>query len=205
MRRTPIAVLLVVTQGATRVEVVDHDLLADPAPALMISANNRLTARSGRAAAIGRQGWPGYVAECQRLSSAAGPAGVPQGTAVAMRGAPDPGSPHHWIIHAITLAYDHHDHRVLATPEVVYGAVRAGLEKAELFQIEAVATYLMALRDGYHAASLDLVAQACCQAIVDHASIARTVRRIAICEPKDEHPYLARDTLERVTAQRRGA
>lgn len=200
----PIAVLLAVTLGAVSVEVVDHDLLADPAPALLVSANNRLTARSGRAAVIGRQGWPGYAAECQRLSSAAGPAGVPRGTAVIARGAPDPAAPHHWIIHAITLAYDHHDRRVLATPEVVYGAVRAGLEKAELFQAGAVATYLMALRDGYHAASLDLMAQACCEAIVDHAGIARAVRRIAICEPKEEHPYLARDTLERV-ARHRGA
>lgn len=197
-----IATLLAVMQGATRVEVVDHDLLADPASALMISANNRLTARSGRAAAVGRQPWPGYTAECQRLSSAAGTAGVPQGSAAIVRGALDPGAPHHWIIHAITLAYDHHDRRVLATPEVVYGAVRAGLEKAELFQIEEVATYLMALRDGYQAASLDLIAQACCQGIVDHASIARAVRRIAICEPKEEHPYLARDTLERVAKQR---
>jgi O-acetyl-ADP-ribose deacetylase (regulator of RNase III) len=188
--------------GTTRVEVVNAGLLETDAPAIMLSANNGLRAnptRPSRSLDVERRAGPTYHEECAWLSRSAGLEGLKTGTAVVM-GSGDLGQngPIRWVLQAVTIHYDQNKKRTPATPEIVYHAARAGLEKAEIYRIGAVATYLMATRPDYRTASPDEMAEALFNAILDHAAIASSVEVVRICETDPTNHQMAQRALSNV-------
>lgn len=111
-------------------------------------------------------------------------------------------TPLRWVIQAITIRYDQQKNRTPATPEVVYRAVRAGLEKAEVYRIPAVATYLMGLKPHYRTAPEDQMAEALFRAMLDHAMIATSTHHLRICEDDPSRLDLADQTLRWIAKQR---
>jgi len=190
--------------GATTIQVSDGNLLTQPVAAIMISANNHLNGQSSWAKDIRLAAGPRYEAECRRLVAATGARGFHQGTAVVTGGYQMArGNDRRWVIQAITIAYQD-GHRVRATPDIVYAATRAALEKAEVFQVPSVAAYLMAARYPDYATSPAIaMAEALCYALLDHAMIAVTVRQIILCEHNQrgddfDRVKTARDALQTV-------
>jgi O-acetyl-ADP-ribose deacetylase (regulator of RNase III) len=189
----------IVQIGTTRVEIVSEGLLATNAPAIMLSANNGLRAnptRPSRSRDVEQRAGPAYHEECARLSRSVGLEGLKTGTAVVM-GSGDLGQngPIRWIIQAVTIHYDQNKKRTPATPEIVYRAVRAGLEKAETYRIDTVATYLITIRPDYRTAPADDMAEALFRAVLDHAAIASSVQLIRICEPDLANYQMAQRVL----------
>lgn len=174
------------TVGNTIVGVAQAHLFQAGAEAILLSANNGLRTskvRPSRARDVEQNAGPNYEVECQRLVAAAGPDGLPVGSAwVTTGGALAMGRTNRWVIQAVTIHYDAQGGRTPATPQVIYKAVRAGLEKAELIRANSVATYLMAQSPGYGTPTPDAVALELCQALLDHAAIAASVQRLMICE-----------------------
>jgi O-acetyl-ADP-ribose deacetylase (regulator of RNase III) len=189
--------------GATRVEIVNAGLLEANTSAIMLSANNKLKAGSGWSREVEKHAGSMYLEECAWLSRSAGSQGLSPGTAV-VAGAGDLArtSPIRRIIQAITIRYDNNSQRVPATPEIVYGAVRAGLEKAEIYHIGAVATYLMAVRPGFATAPPEEMSEALFRAVLDHAAIASSVKLVSICESDPSKYLLAQGALNKVAGKR---
>lgn len=192
------------------VVVEQIDLLAGPTASVILSANNNLRASATRwswSQEVETRAGAAYVAECERIARAAGTEGLAQGTAAATSaaGLTSRGGPT-LVLQAVTIRYDRHGQRHGASPEVVYAATRAALEKAEIFGADSVATYLMGIRPGYSAgASTDSLADAHCLALLDHAAISRMIRRIAIRESDPRRVGLATAALARCSAIRLSA
>jgi O-acetyl-ADP-ribose deacetylase (regulator of RNase III) len=169
----------------------------------MLSANNNLKAGSGWAKEVEKRAGSMYLEECKWLSRSAGLQGLSQGTAV-VAGAGDLArtGPVRWIIQAITIGYYNDGQRVLATPEIVYRAVRAGLEKAEIYHIGEVATYLMAVRPAFATAPPGEMSEALFRAVHDHAAIASSVELVSICETDPSNYLLAQGALNKIDAKR---
>jgi O-acetyl-ADP-ribose deacetylase (regulator of RNase III) len=165
------------------IEVVVGDLLTQPVEAVMISANNWLRGKSSWAGKIKAKAGPAYDAECQELSQSYGPRGISLGRAVVTGGyGLAHGDLRRRIIQAITIAYPGNP-RVRATPEILYRATRAGLERAEFYRVSSVATYLMAARfPDYATKPEQVMAEALCRALIDHAASASSVIHAIICE-----------------------
>ena len=185
--------------AGTTIEIANQGLLPTTAAAIMLSANNHLKASPTRwrwSQEVEKQAGSSYQDECAWLSRSAGPDGLHQGSAV-VTGAGDLAAttPLRRVVQAITIHYDQTGKRRPATPAIVYRAVRAGLEKAEIYPIPAVATYLMAIRPGYGAGSDDQLADALFRAFVDHAAIAASVAQIIVCETDPARLALARRAL----------
>lgn len=194
--------------GATRVEIVNAELLEANTSAIMLSANNKLEAGSGWALKVKKRAGSMYLEECAWLSRSAGLQGLSQGTAVVV-GAEDlvRTSPIRRIIQAITIGYDENNRRIPATPEIVYRAVRAGLEKAEIYHIGEIATYLMAVRPAdakgpFATAPPDEMSEALFRAVLDHAAIASSVKLVSICETDPSNHLLAQEALNKIAAKR---
>ncbi|HEX5414185.1 MAG TPA: macro domain-containing protein [Chloroflexota bacterium] len=180
--------------GQVSIDVVEGNLLAQPVTAIMLSANNKLEGGSGFANTILSLAGPTYEQECEEVARAAGPEGLRTGSATVVGGyGLAQGNLRRRVIQAITIHY-RHGNRTPAPPEVVYRAVRSGLEKAELYRVSSVATYLMAMRPGYRTQLPDIMAEALCRAVIDHATIAGSVSRIVIVEESSRVPGL--DTLQ---------
>lgn len=185
------------------IQVVRGNLIEQPVAALLLSANNRLAAGSGRSLAVEGLAGRAYVAECRALA-ALGPDGLPLGSAVVTSGGKLVlGGHRRWILQAITVGYRADRSRIPATPGILYGAVRAALERAELLRIDAVATYLMAQRPGYATRPADEMAEALCGALLDHAAVAASVRRIILCEQAAADVARATKALDRASTARR--
>jgi O-acetyl-ADP-ribose deacetylase (regulator of RNase III) len=186
------ASLAKIVVGDVVIDVVDENLLDQPVEAIMISANNLLRGKSGRAKDVKKAAGPIYEAECSELADAFRPAGVPQGTAVVTGGYNlAQGNVRRRVIQAITIAY-HSSVQTKASPEILYRATRAGLEKAELYRVTSVATYLMTARAGYATHPEAVMAETLCRTLIDHARIARSVNHIVIAERNDS------STIDRV-------
>ncbi len=164
------------------IEVTQGRLVDQPVAALLLSANNQLNAGSGWSLECERLCGPGYCAECREVAAAAGREGLPRGSAVVTGGGKlAQGGRRRWILQAITIRYEPDGTRVKASPRIVYRAVRTALEKAELFRIESVATYLMVQKADYRNGTADEMAEALFRALVDHAAVASSVKRIVVC------------------------
>jgi len=192
--------------GATRVEIVNVGLLDANTSAIMLSANNKLKASPKRPSwsqEVEKRAGSMYLEECAWLSRSASSQGLSPSTAV-VAGAGDLArtGPVRWIIQAITIRYDDHGRRVPATPEIVYRAVRAGLEKAEIYHIGMVATYLMAVRPAYATAPPNEMSEALFRAVLDHAAIASSVELVSICETDPSNYLLAQGALNKIAAKR---
>lgn len=192
--------------GTARIGVIQQDLLPAQVSAIMLSANNHLRASPTRwswSQEVERRAGQAYVDECTWVSQSAGPDGLVPGSAVVMgAGALAPGSRLRFVIQAVTIRYDRSGSRQPATPQIVYRAVRSALEKAEIFHVDTIATYLMAIRPGYGAVSDDLLADALCRALVDHAAIAHSIQEILICEADPGRFALAEQALSKAAARR---
>jgi O-acetyl-ADP-ribose deacetylase (regulator of RNase III) len=188
--------------GRTSIEVIAGDLLEQEVGAVMLSANRQIKAGSGCALAVEQRAGRGYLAEMERMVRTAGPEGLARGGAAVMSGGAHRGGEiRRWVLQAITMEY-RHGQRVPATPEVVYGAVRAALEKAEAFRMPSVATYLMVQRPGYGSARPEVMAEALMEALVDHAAVATSVRRIVVCETDAVKLTRAVEALQHVLRRR---
>lgn len=125
--------------------VVAESLLTLEAEALILSANKRLNGGSGLSAAVERAG-PTFMAERDRIVPTGPSNGFFRGTAVVTSsGNLAAGRLRRRLIHAITIKYEH-GHRLPTTPEIVYAAVRDALDRAEVYGIGSLGTYLMATR-----------------------------------------------------------
>ena len=96
-----------------------------------------------------------------------------------------------------------HGHRLPTTPEIVYAAVRDALDRAEVYGIGSLGTYLMATRTArageapWATAPREVMATALVRAILDHARIANHVRTVTICETEPERLDMAWEALRR--------
>ena len=192
-----------VTVGNLTVNVVAENLLTIEAEALILSANKRLNGGSGLSAAVERAAGPSFVAERDRIVPTGPSNGFFRGTAVVTSSgnlAADG-----WrrrLIHAITIKYEH-GHRIPTTPEIVYAAVRDALDRAEVYGIGSLGTYLMATRTArageapWATAPREVMATALVRAILDHARIANHVRTVSICETEPERFDMAWEALRR--------
>jgi O-acetyl-ADP-ribose deacetylase (regulator of RNase III) len=184
------------------IEVIRGRLVDQPVAALLLSANNRLANRTGRSLDVEHAAGPTYAAEC-RDRAAGGSEGLPLGSAVVTGGGQlAAGSYRRWILQAITIGDRSDNSRIPATPGIVYSATRAALEKAELFRIDTVATYLMAQRPGYATRPPDEMAEALCRALRDHAAVAVSLTRILLCEEDATAVARATQALDRTRAGR---
>ncbi|MBI4491360.1 MAG: hypothetical protein HY690_01015 [Chloroflexi bacterium] len=195
-----------VTIGRTTIEVLAGELLDQPVEAILLSANNGLKANQTKwswSREVEQRAGAAYTAECRDVVAAAGTNGLAQGSAV-VTGAGC--LAHHrelrWILQAITIGY-RPGQRAPATPAIVYGAVRAALERAETFRVASVATYLMAIRPGYGAPSPEALAGALMRALLDHAAVATSVQRVVVCESNQSRLDLALSALEQGAEERR--
>jgi O-acetyl-ADP-ribose deacetylase (regulator of RNase III) len=184
------------------IEVVQGRLAEQPVAALLLSANNRLANRTGRSFDVEQAAGPSYVVECRDRAAGCGD-GLPLGSAVVTGGGRlAAGSYRRWILQAITIGYRSDNSRIPASPGIVYSATRAALEKAELFRIDSVATYLMVQRAGYATRPPDEMAEALCRALLDHAAVAVSVARIVLCEEDATGVERATEALDRARASR---
>lgn len=179
--------------GGAVIDVVDGDLLAQPVEALMISANNLLRGKSSWAGKVRMRAGLAYEAECRELARSHGTDGIGQGRAAVTGGYElARGNLRRRIIQAITIAY-RGNARQKATPEILYRATRAGLERAEIYRVSSVATYLMAARPQYATRPPDDMAETLARALIDHAASASSVTQVVICEHNEPA-----DTFDRV-------
>ncbi|MGH2460935.1 MAG: hypothetical protein ACRDIY_18925 [Chloroflexota bacterium] len=192
--------------GETTIEIVAQNLLQMTTPAIMLSANNNLRTSPihwSWSQEVEKRAGSTYREECSWVSRSAGPTGLPQGcAAVTGAGALSTSTSLRWVIQAITTHYDNHSNRRPATPEIVYQAVRAGLEKAEVFRIDAVATYVMAIRKGFSSASDDQMAEALFRALFDHAAVASSLKCLMVCETDAARLATAVTAMNRVVQTR---
>ncbi|MSQ43655.1 MAG: hypothetical protein EXR45_05540 [Chloroflexi bacterium] len=192
-----------VTVGNLTITVVAENLLTLEAEALILSANKRLNGGSGLSAAVERAAGPSFVAERDRIVPTGPSNGFFRGTAVVTSsGNLAAGRLRRRLIHAITIKYEH-GHRIPTTPEIVYAAVRDALDRAEVYGIESLGTYLMATRTArvgeapWATAPRDIMATALVRAVLDHARIANHVRTVTICETEPERFDMAWEALRR--------
>ena len=192
-----------VTVGNLTVNVVAESLLTLEAEALILSANKRLNGGSGLSAAVERAAGPTFVAERDRIVPTGPSNGFFRGTAVVTSsGNLAAGRLRRRLIHAITIKYEH-GHRLPTTPEIVYAAVRDALDRAEVYGIGSLGTYLMATRTArageapWATAPREVMATALVRAILDHARIANHVRTVTICETEPERLDMAWEALRR--------
>jgi O-acetyl-ADP-ribose deacetylase (regulator of RNase III) len=173
------------------------------AEAIILSANNTLKAGSGWPYEAELKAGPSYIRECQELARSAGPNGLARGTAVVTSGGQlRRDLANRRIIQAITVVYGPGGNRTPADTGTIYTAVRAGLEKAEVYRASSVATYLMAQQPGYGASSPDDLALSLCLALLDHAAISSSIRRLMICE-EDQRAFVRAATALRGAIGRR--
>jgi O-acetyl-ADP-ribose deacetylase (regulator of RNase III) len=84
------------------VRLVQGDLTAFPADAIVNAANSGLLGGGGVDGAIHRAGGPAILAECRRLRATSLPDGLPTGEAVATTGGDLPAT---WVIHTVGPVY----------------------------------------------------------------------------------------------------
>ena len=192
---------------AAVVEVVKGRLIDQSVAALVLSANNLLQAGGGWSLEVEKVAGRAYRHECRDLA-AVGPGGLALGSAVVTGGGKlAQGELRRCVIQAITTGYvadsrPADQRRIPATPGVLYAAVRAALEKAELYRMDSVATYVMVQRPGYATRPPGEMAETLFRALLDHAAIASAVQRIVVCEEKDAAVADAQAALARAQASR---
>ena len=195
------------TVGNVIVAVAQVGLLHAGAEAVMLAANNNLRASwdpnhwSWSQAAENAAG-PAYLNECPRIVAAAGRDGLEQVDAVVTGGGYlTNGRTNQWVIQAVTIHYTN-GHTTPATRQIVYKAVRVGLEKAEAFHAGRIATYLMVQRPGYGVQLPEPLALSLCEALLDHAAVATSVQRLMICETDPQLHGRALEALDQAFRSR---
>ncbi len=84
------------------VRLIEGDITAFPADAIVNAANNGLLGGGGVDGAIHRAGGPAILAECRRIRTDLLPEGLPTGQAVATTAG---NLPAHWVIHTVGPIY----------------------------------------------------------------------------------------------------
>jgi hypothetical protein len=125
-----------VTFGNVTLAVLDAYFMAEPAAAVIVSANSHLKTATGGAHDVTRVAQPGYAAACTALLQGHAD-GLPQGSAwLTADGAEFTlTAGKRKLIQAITLRYFDHE-RIRATPEIVYHAARSAFAMADKAGIE---------------------------------------------------------------------
>jgi O-acetyl-ADP-ribose deacetylase (regulator of RNase III) len=176
------------TFGKVTVAISDSYFMAEPAAAVIVSANSHLQTATGGAHDVARVAGLAYQSACAGLLQGHAD-GLPQGSAW-LTGGQDSEfvltAGKRKVIQAITLRYFNGE-RIRATPEIVYHAARSAFAVADAAGIGSVATYLWAIRDGYGTARPAEMAASLVRAAADHGTVAVNLRRIAIWEQSSDH------------------
>jgi O-acetyl-ADP-ribose deacetylase (regulator of RNase III) len=188
MSNTGSAAAITASFGAVTVAVCDAYFMAQPADAVIVSANSHLRTASGGAHDVTRVAGARYAAACSELLHGHAD-GLPQGSAW-LTGSPGEKfgltTGKRQVIQAITLRYVNGE-PIRATAEIVYHAARSAFAVADEAGIRSIATYLWAIRDGYGTARPAAMTIALVKAAADHGASAVNLQRIAICEQSSDH------------------
>ena len=150
--------------GSLVLEVVEGDITQADTDAIVNAANNHLWMGAGVAGAIKRAGGP----EVEREAVAKGP--IPVGSAVETTAG---NLPHQYVIHGAVMGQD------LQTDEsLIAGTTKSCLELADRLGLASVA--LPAFGTGVGGFSLDDCATIMVREVVDFATQAKSVRRVAL-------------------------
>jgi O-acetyl-ADP-ribose deacetylase (regulator of RNase III) len=121
--------------------------MAEPAVAVIVSANFHLQTATGGAHDIARVAGLAYQSACAGLLQSHAD-GLPQGSAWLTGGQDSEFALTAGKRKVITLRYFNGE-RIRAAPEIVYHAARSAFAVADAAGVGSVATYLWAIRDGY--------------------------------------------------------
>lgn len=190
--------------GGVSIAICTDKLLAVDADAVVISANNRLDGQTGWARTIADSAGQDYAHACAELRAAAGPDGLPQGSAWSIGSIRLAGGSR-TVIQAVTIGY-RDDLKIRASSAVVYHATRSALEVAKATEARTVALYLFAIRPDYGSERGSTLVDALLRAIVDHGE-ARPIgsATVLVCESDPKRRDLARECFYRAESLWRSA
>ena len=153
--------------GSLTVKVKLSDLTKESADAICNPANSQMYMGGGAAGALKRAG--GEEIEREALTHAPVPVGEAVATTAGRLGA-------RWVIHAPTMERP----AMRTTPEKVYLATRAALERAD--RAGAGSIVIPGMGTGVGGVSYDDAARAMVRAIRDFSSAAKSLRKVILCD-----------------------